>query len=70
MSQPNVMSKLVHTTLGHCHQRESAYPGMFHKWECTNLMWSGLDERGTAMKLLPLDCLEIMPVANVERSVD
>jgi hypothetical protein len=30
--------------LGHCHQRESACSGMFHKWECTNLMWSGLDD--------------------------
>jgi hypothetical protein len=31
--------------LGHCHQRESACSGMFHKWECTNLMWSGLGVR-------------------------
>jgi hypothetical protein len=34
--------KPIHTTLGHCHQRESVCPDTLHKWECTNLMGAGL----------------------------
>ena len=42
MAAVSSRAKPVHTTLERCHQRESACPGTSHKWECTNLMWSGL----------------------------